>query len=243
MVPNLPMSINLFFMLITFITAGLFLKATNYSKPVLIITIMWLLLQIFISVSGFYTRINTVPPRFAFLAVPPVVLIAVVFATAKGRRFVDTINLKTLTLLHTIRIFVELTLLMLYLHKLVPQLMTIEGRNFDILSGITAPLVFYFVFVQHKLGRKALLAWNFICLALLLNIVINAVLSIPSLFQKFAFEQPNIAVLYFPFVWLPSCVVPVVLFAHLAAIKQLLNKNKSGDKLRVTVINTQQKVR
>jgi hypothetical protein len=60
----------------------------------------------------------------------------------------------------------------------------------------------------------------------LLNIVINAVLSIPSPFQQFAFEQPNVAVLYFPFVWLPCCIVPIVLFAHLAAIKQLWNKKQ-----------------
>jgi len=134
-------------------------------------------------------------------------------------------------------------LLNLSMQKLVPQLMTFEGRNFDIISGITAPLVYYFGFVKPKLGRKTLLVWNFICLALLLNIVINAVLSIPSPFQKFAFEQPNIAVLYFPFVWLPCCVVPIVLFAHLTAIKQLLNKNKSKDILRVTLINSEHKVK
>jgi len=33
--------------------------------------------------------------------------------------------------------------------------------------------------------------WNFVCLGLLLNIVINALLSLPSAFQQFAFDQPN----------------------------------------------------
>jgi hypothetical protein len=45
-------------------------------------------------------------------------------------------------------------------------------------------------------------------------------------FQQFAFDQPNIAVLYFPFIWLPSCVVPLVLLSHLAAIRQLSNYGK-----------------
>jgi len=36
-----------------------------------------------------------------------------------------------------------------------------------------------------------------------------------------AFDQPNIAVLYFPFSWLPTYVVPVVLFCHLAALRKL----------------------
>lgn len=71
---------------------------------------------------------------------------------------------------------------------------------------------------------KFLLAWNFIGIGLLANIVINAVLSVPSPFQKFAFNQPNIAVLYFPFNWLPGVVVPLVLLSHLVVIRQLFTK-------------------
>lgn len=241
MISNLSMSINIFFMLIALITVWLFYAATNNSKLFLFIAAGWLLLQAFIGLSGFYATSKALPPRFALLVIPPIIFIAIVFATTKGRRFIDNININILTFLHTMRIFVELFLLDLSAHKLVPELMTFEGRNFDIISGITAPIVFYFVFIKQALGRKTLLAWNFICLALLLNIVINAVLSIPSSFQQFAFEQPNIAVLYFPFVWLPCCVVPIVLFAHLAAIKQLLNKNKTGDTLRITFMNSGQK--
>lgn len=94
--------------------------------------------------------------------------------------------------------------------------MTFEGRNFDILSGLTAPIIFYFGFVTKQLDRKVILIWNFICLALLINIVVVAILSAPFPFQQFAFDQPNIAVLYFPFNWLPSCVVPLVLLSHLS---------------------------
>ena len=62
---------------------------------------------------------------------------------------------------------------------------------------------------------------NFICLVLLLNIVINALFSAPSPLQKFAFDQPNIAILNFPFSWLPTFIVPIVLFGHLTSIRQL----------------------
>jgi hypothetical protein len=217
--------------------------ATNYSKPVIIISIVWMAIQSVLAFSKFYLTTNTFPPRMVLLIIPPIVLIVAVFATAKGRRFIDSINIKMLTILHTMRVFVELVLLELSTYKLIPELMTFEGRNFDIISGITAPLVFYFAFIQNGYSRKFLLIWNFVCLALLLNIIINAVLSIPSSFQQFAFEQPNIAVLYFPFVWLPGCIVPIVLFSHLAAIKQLLNKNKAKDILRVTMINSERKVK
>ena len=100
----------------------------------------------------------------------------------------------------------------------------VEGRNFDIISGITAPLIYYYGFVKKRLNKNILIAWNLLCLALLLNIVINAVLSAPFPFQQFAFNQPNIAVFYFPYVWLPGCIVPLVLLSHLVAIKQLMSK-------------------
>jgi len=100
--------------------------------------------------------------------------------------------------------------------------MTFEGQNFDILSGLTAPIIFYVGFIKKRIGRKAMLVWNFLCLGLLINIVVIAVLSAPFPFQKLAFDQPNIAVLYFPFVWLPCCIVPLVLFSHVATIRQLL---------------------
>jgi hypothetical protein len=102
--------------------------------------------------------------------------------------------------------------------------MTFEGRNLDILSGLTAPLVYYFAFVQKTLGRKGQLLWNVACIALLMNIVGTAALAAPTPFQKLAFEQPNVGVLYFPFVWLPGVVVPLVLLSHLASVRQLLRK-------------------
>lgn len=67
-----------------------------------------------------------------------------------------------------------------------------------------------------------LLAWNFVCLGILLFIVINAVLSVPTVFQQFAFDQPCVAVLYFPFVWLPGMLVLLVYFSHQVIIRRLL---------------------
>ena len=56
---------------------------------------------------------------------------------------------------------------------------------------------------------------NILCLFLLLNVVITAFFAFPTPFQKLAFDQPNIAILYFPFNLLPTVIVPMVLFGHL----------------------------
>jgi len=225
---NLPKYIysNVIFIVTTFITIWLFYKPTNKSKISITIIIIWLILQGVLSFSGFYVRLSTIPPRFPLLILPPLLLIISLFTTAKGKKFIDSLDQKSMTLLHTVRIPVEIVLLLLYLDGFVPKLMTYEGRNFDIISGLTAPLIVYYGYAKIKLSRTILLFWNFLCLGLLLNIVVNAILSAPFQFQQFAFDQPNIAVLYFPFVWLPCCIVPIVLFSHLATIRQLLIKYK-----------------
>ncbi|MBC8047733.1 MAG: hypothetical protein H7Y00_13130 [Fimbriimonadaceae bacterium] len=224
---NLPIYISIIFMLTTFLTVGLFYKATNGSKTTLLILLTWLLLHTFIALCGFYTNTDTVPPRFLLLVLPPLLFIIILFATSKGRHYIDNLNIKTLTILHTIRIPVELVLFWLYINEMIPGLMTFEGRNFDILSGLTAPVIFYFGFIKKRINKNVILIWNFICLGLLINIIVNAILSAPFPFQQFAFDQPNIAILYFPFIWLPCCIVPLVLFAHLSTIRQLLTTDKN----------------
>ena len=224
---TLPIYISIAFGLTTILTVAVFYIAANKYKTTLIILLAWLVIQAGISLTGFYTVTDTIPPRFLLLVIPPLLVIIGLFTTSKGRQYLDSLDAKRLTMLHTVRILVELVLFWLFLNKKVPELMTFEGRNFDILSGLKAPVIYFFGFIKKQLNKTILLLWNFICLGLLINIVFIAVLSAPFPFQKFAFDQPNIAVLYFPFTWLPACVVPLVLLSHLATIRQLLNKGKT----------------
>jgi hypothetical protein len=223
---NLPLYISIVIGLTTLLTLAFVNKATHHSRPFVIGIALWLLLQSIISLTGFYTNSYSIPPRFPLTILPPVLLIAALFFTSKGRRFIDSLDVKTLTLLHAIRIPVELVLYWLFLHKAIPEIMTFEGRNFDILSGLTAPFIYYFGFIKKQLSSGVILLWNFACLGLLINIVSIAILAVPTPFQKLAFDQPNVAVLYFPFVWLPCFIVPVVLLSHLTAIRSIVSMKK-----------------
>lgn len=225
MIENLPNYINILFILTTFLTVFLFYKASGNSSTVLIVIFVWMILQGISGYTNFYVDLKVMPPKFPLLVGPPVLLIIILFLTKKGRTFLDSLDLKTLTYLQVVRVPVEIILFLLYQNGAVPQLMTFEGRNFDILAGLTAPVIAYLGFVKKSISRKMILLWNVICLGLLLNIVINAVLAAPFPFQQFAFEQPNIAVLYFPFVWLPGVIVMIVLISHLDSIRQLVKGN------------------
>ncbi len=224
MLPHTPITISIAFSIVAIITLLLFYKATPSSKDTFKILLVWMLLQGGVSLSGFYTHTEAVPPRFIFLILLPLLLIGALFISAIGRSYLDSLDAKRLTLLHTIRIPVEIILFALASYKTIPDLMTFEGRNWDIFSGLTAPIIYYFGYIKQKLSSTFILLWNFVCLGLLLNIVINAILSAPFKFQQFAFDQPNIAVLHFPFVWLPCLIVPLVLLAHLACIRKLIKK-------------------
>jgi hypothetical protein len=78
--------------------------------------------------------------------------------------------------------------------------MTFKGNNFDILSGITAPIVAWLAFRNGKTNNNLLIVWNIFALLLLFNIVIIAAFSLPSPIQKFGLDQPNRAVMYFPYI-------------------------------------------
>jgi hypothetical protein len=217
-----PFALNLGFILTALLTGWLFLRATKNSRSTLFIFIIWLSAQALISLSGFYYRSFDFPPRILFLVFPALLMILGLFITGKGRKYLDGLSLSQLSLVHVMRIPVELVLYLLFLKKAVPQLMTFAGMNFDILAGLTAPIIYYFGGVRKQLSRAFLLIWNILGLGLLLNIIAIAVFSLPYPFQRFAFDQPNMAVLYFPFAWLPGFVVPLVLVSHLAAIRQLV---------------------
>ena len=216
--------ISLFFVLTSFLAIYLFYRSTPHSRQALLVILVWVILQALVSMTGFYTITNNMPPRFSLLVLPPVVLILFLFVLPAGRRWMDRLDYSRLTMLHLVRVPVEIVLYALFLYKAVPKIMTFEGGNLDILSGLSAPLVFWLVWKKKKLGSTGLLFWNLICLGLLIHIVRIALFSAPFPFQRFGLDQPNIAVLYFPFVWLPGCIVPLVLFSHLASIRMILIK-------------------
>jgi len=218
--------ISILFVVITLLTVWQFYNASHKSKTVIVCLSVWLILQAIIGSTGFYQVVRSVPPRFVLLIGPGLILSVLLLFTKRGRNFMDTLNIQKLTLLHVVRIPVEITLYFVYTANLIPLLMTFEGNNYDIISGLTAPVIYYFVFVRKKIGITALLFWNFVCLGLLINILVIAILSAQTPFQTLAFDQPNIGVTIFPFVWLPSVVVPIVLVSHLAAIRQLI-KNRN----------------
>ena len=216
----LPFSITIFFLLTTMLALVLFSRAVRRSTVVLGLSVLWMVVQFAIAASGFYLVTKTLPPRLLVAIAPPILLIAALFLTSAGRRFLDRMELKGCVLMHTIRIAVEVSLYSLFLYRQVPRLMTFEGGNLDMLIGLSAPLIWW-AFNKGRIGRRGLLVWNSIALLSVLNALVRAMLSAPFRFQRFGFAQPTVAILHAPFVLLPAFIVPAVLLCHLATFRKL----------------------
>jgi hypothetical protein len=218
---NISIFTTALFILAAAITVWQFSRATPQPAVILLVIGLLMAVQAILGINGFYQQ-DGMPPRFLFLLGPSILLMLGVFIWPRTRRWTTTLDMGRLTLLHSIRVLIEIVLYKVCLAGYIPELMTFEGYNFDILSGISAPIMYYLCFVARRAGRTALLVWNIACLLLLLNVLTIAILSLPAPFQMLAFDQPNIAVSYFPFVWLPGIIVPIVLFSHIVAIRRLI---------------------
>lgn len=215
------MDINIGFIITTLLFLLFFYLGTGRNKRVLFASTFWLILISSISLTGFFLNTNTFPPRFLIVLIGNIAFIAFVYSRLKSL----ALDYRKAMLVHALRIPIEITLYFLFLRKQVPEIMTFNGLNFDIIIGISA-LTFFMLSQLFKvnLSKMALLIWNVIGLLFLMNIVVIAILSAPLPIQQLSFEQPNIAVLSFPFILLPSFIVPIVVLTHIISIKQLTTR-------------------
>jgi len=220
MIDNLPAWIKITFTVIVIISILFFYFSNGKPKLLTGLIIFWSVMQSVLAYNDFYQVIETTPPRFAFVLLPTTLLFIYAFLPKQINWAVANRNYKISTFLHTIRIPVEIVLYYLFVHKMIPELMTFEGRNFDILAGITAPIVGFFL-LKKKLSKKVVIAWNICSLILVSFILINGLLSAELPIQQFGFDQPNKAVAFFPFVLLPATVVPIVIYTHVIDIIKL----------------------
>jgi hypothetical protein len=97
--------------------------------------------------------------------------------------------------------------------------MSYSGRNLDLVTGATAVIVAVLVALGYA-GRRLVLVWNVLGLALLVNIVAVAILSTPR-FAAFGPDRVNVFIAYPPFVWLPATLVLAALTGHLVIFRAL----------------------
>lgn len=236
MKPHLLLIAQLGFILLTVIYFWLFLRELrhgawlacrtsdvkkNIVTRILVMLLLWCVLVSGWSATGMMANFGIFPLNILpVIAIPLITVILSLFSRDLGE-VLKHVPIQNLIRLQSFRFFVELLLWALLIAGRVPEQMTFEGRNFDILAGIIAPVVAWLA-ARQKLSRAMLIAWNLICLGLLINIVSIAILSTPSPWRIFMNEPPNTIVAYFPISWLPGFLVPLAYTLHFFSLRQLL---------------------
>ena len=176
--------------------------------------------------SGALRQWDATPPPLALLVAGIVGLAAAIAFTGYGSRLARGLPLWTLVAVQGFRLPLELAMHAMYERGIMPVQMSYSGRNFDIVTGITALLVAWLV-ATGRGGRRLVLVWNVLGMILLINIVTVAILSTP-LFRYFGDDRLNVWITYPPFVWLPAVMVLAALAGHLIVFRALLSQAAHG---------------
>jgi hypothetical protein len=209
------------FILITIVFYGLFLRQVP-SRRILFVLTGWAIFLAIWSLSGIASRFDLAPLNLMPVLVIP--LITILVFTFKTKTVIPQ---KSLIQLQVFRVFVELLLWALFIENLLPVQMTFEGRNWDVISGLTAP--FAALFLQRS--KWGLAIWNIICLGLLINVMSIAVLSMPTPLRIFENEPANTIVTEFPFILLPGMLVPLAYGLSLLSLRQIFSVNSPNEEV------------
>jgi len=181
----------------------------------------WVALLGGLSVEGFFADFRSLPPRIFPTLLLPLLLGLLWLRSDRMRELLAGTPLQWPIYLQSFRIVMELILWALYLQHRVPAIMTFEGRNADILVGVTAIPVGYLCFIKHAWSPRVAVWWNVAGILILLNVVVHAQLSTPSPLRVFATDPPVTFIAYWPYILLPGFLVPLAWLGHAVSLIQL----------------------
>lgn len=215
--------LSAFFIAIVAAAILLFYLGTGRNARVLAVLALWSVFVAAVSLTGFFRDEKLGLPKMMLSVILP----AAAYAVYLYRRLdAGKVSQNYLLAVHTLRVPVEIVLYRLFLAGYVPQVMTFEGWNFDIIIGLSAiALLARRGYSGKGIGRRFYRIWNIAGIVFLTIIVTMAILSAPSPIQQLGFGQPNTAVSRFPYILLPALVVPLVLLSHLLGLKSTGGKN------------------
>ncbi len=183
------------------------------------IAVAWMTATWIAASSGVLRQWDATPPPFAFLAAGIVALSAAIAFSPYGTRLATGLPIALLVAIQGFRLPLELAMHEMYERGVMPVQMSYSGRNFDIVTGISAFVVAWLV-AQGRGGRLLIAIWNLMGLALLVNVVTIAILSTPR-FRYFGDDHLNVWITYPPFVWLPAVMVVAALAGHLLVFRAI----------------------
>jgi hypothetical protein len=167
---------------------------------------------------GALLRAGTVPLYFPILVLTPVLAGIFFLRSTPGEAVLSALPPASPVLMQSFRIVMELVLWALALQGRVPYLITFEGRNIDILIGLTALPVAWYCFMRRTWPVRVATIWNVAGLIILANVVFRAYLAAPTAIRMIFTQPPTGFIGTLPYVWLPTFLVPLAVWLHTASL-------------------------
>ena len=188
---------------------------------------LWLAATAALALSGLLEVSDGRPPREPFL--PPVALgtFILLSLTGPGRRLLAAVPAWQPVALLTFRAAVELAFWQLYQEGLAPVQVTFDGRNFDALVGLSAPVVAAGLALGW-VGPRLAIGWNLFGLVALANAIFTSATSAPGPQHLDWPGEPFTALADWPVVWIPALFAPTGIFLHVLSIRQSLARLKKA---------------
>lgn len=178
----------------------------------------WLGVPAVLASSGVLADFDAIPPLLLRLLVPMALSILGFCLSPLGRRVALRLPITLLVGTQLLRLPLELLLYGLAARGELPEEMTLAGYNYDIYTGVSAGIL-WVLLRRGEVPRSMLLLWNSLGLLLLIVVVSVAILAYPEPFGWFS--PDNRLVAYYPWVWIPTFLVPVALLSHLLVFRKL----------------------
>jgi hypothetical protein len=168
---------------------------------------------------------TTTPLIVAGIAVPIVAGVVLMLRVPGVLRAVDRIPLQWLVGVQFYRVLGALFLIA-YARDEMPGEFALPAGIGDVLVGLAALVVAYLVATRgEQRTRPAVLAWCVFGIADLVVAVGTGFLSAPSILQQLALDDPNTAITRYPFVLIPTYLVPISILLHVYVIARLRERS------------------
>lgn len=188
--------------------------------------LFWLGLTAAAAKLGWMRNYHATPPPLVWVVAPSLLAMLLLVMSPFGAILCRGIKFQEIVALQAFRLPVELILYGYFVEGRIPLEMTFEGRNFDILTAVTA-LILAPLIARKKAGRKAVWIWNLMGLGLLINIMTIALLSAPGPLHLLHVQPLNSLPFGWPSLWILFCVM-VAFASHLLVFRKLsMRKEKS----------------
>lgn len=188
----------------------------------LIAMILWQFYVLGIGTSGFLANFSFPPRMPLFLIIPLFTFTGIFLYKNSNKQWILKIPAIWLIAFQSFRIIVET----LFVYSISPgvliELVTIKGYNFDMIVGLSAPIMVLVMYLSKEIPYKLLLAWNYFGL-IILACTVFLFISTAFFPQIHGYEVTPLTKDFgmYPYVLVAGLLMPSAVFIHILSIIQL----------------------